>query len=99
MGDFESRLVKDMALTPEDFARLLPKALNGWDYQISDNGARIGTAERGITITLSPLPSRVLGGLLVLQRNQVKIDFHGLDQPEQDDFLKRFDQAFQRGGG
>jgi len=99
MGDNEVRQTKDMALTPEDFVRLLPKALEGWDYRLSKTGAQIGTADRGVTITLSPLPARTLGGRLVLERSQVDIDFHGLDPVERESFLKRFDRAFQRGGG
>jgi hypothetical protein len=93
-------LVKDMVLTADDFLRLLPKALAGWDYRL--NGAtsvQVGTAERGVAITLTPLPSRRLGGLLVLQRSQVELTFHGLEQAEEDGFVRQFDQAFQRGGG
>ena len=94
------KVVKDMVLTPEDFTRLLPRALEGWDYRCEGaTGVQVGTAERGVAITLSPLPSRTLGGLLVLQRSQVEIAFHGLDAAEEGRFLRQFDQAFQRGGG
>lgn len=95
----ERSLTKDMAMTEADFLRLLPKAMDGWDYRVEGTSVTAGTAARGLTITLSALPSRTLGGLLVLQRRQVEIAFHGLAEAEQEAFLGRFDQAFQRGGG
>ncbi|MEM7221692.1 MAG: hypothetical protein AAF495_01850 [Pseudomonadota bacterium] len=94
-----SELVKDMALTEADFRRLIPKALDGWDYRMEGTKVEAGTAERGIAISLSPLPTRTLGGLLKLERHRVEIAFRGLEKPEQEGFLRQFDQAFQRGGG
>ncbi len=99
MSEISRRVVKDMALTGSDFERLLPKALQGWDYQINGTHVDVGTDDVGITITISPLPPRKLSGLFVLERSQVEIAFHGLDSAQQDGFLKQFDQAFQRGGG
>ena len=100
MSEPSRTVVKDMALTEADFQRLLPKALAGWDYRLDGaTGVQAGDAERGVAITLSPLPARTLGGLLVLQRSRVEITFRGLTDAERAAFLKQFDQAFQRGGG
>ncbi|MEM7120538.1 MAG: hypothetical protein AAF563_04620 [Pseudomonadota bacterium] len=93
------RIVKDMALTPADFARLLPRALDGWTYEVGPAGATIGTAERGITITLTEMPRRVITSLLSIELSKVEITFRGLDPGEQKSFLERFDRTFQRGGG
>ena len=40
-----------------------------------------------------------LGGLLVLPRARVSLDFHGVSSQDRARFLARFDTAFQRGGG
>ena len=93
------RVVKDMALTPADFVRLLPRALDGWEYEVGPGGATIGSAERGVTITLTEMPRRVITSLLSIELSKVEIAFHGLDPTEQADFLWRFDRTFQRGGG
>ncbi len=98
-SDTTDRVVKEMALTPADFVRLLPRALDGWAYEVGPAGAAIGTAERGVTITLTEMPRRVITSLLSIELSQVEIAFHGLAPGEQKSFLERFDRTFQRGGG
>ena len=98
-GETTDRVVKDMALTPADFVRLLPRALDGWDYEAGPAGATIGTAEHGVTITLTEMPRRVITSLLSIELSKVEIAFHGLVPAEQKSFLARFDRTFQRGGG
>ncbi len=92
-------IVKDMALTRAEFLRGLEVAMQGLDYRVDGAVVTAGSAERGITITINPLPPRRLSGLLSLPRAEVRISFHGYDEPEQAVFLGSFERAFQRGGG
>jgi hypothetical protein len=92
-------IVKDMALTRAEFLRSLDVAMQGLDYRVEANVVTAGSADRGITITVKPLPSRRLSGLLSLPRAEVRISFHGYDEPAQAEFLGSFERAFQRGGG
>ncbi len=91
-------LVKDMAATWDDFLRLLPIALRGWSYEVDGTTVEIGSPDRGVTISISPLPPRPFG-LVQISRSRVVLAFRGLDAGEQDTFLRQFDRAFQRGGG
>lgn len=50
-------------------------------------------------ITYSPIEGVTLGGLLALPRATVSIEFDGVDDKEREQFMHRFDIAFQRGGG
>ncbi len=50
-------------------------------------------------ISYTALPGATLGGLLQLPRAQVAIAFDGCGSEERAAFMRRFDMAFQRGGG
>lgn len=89
---------KDMALTREDFARLLPEAVPGLPWRVEDGVYRIGGAEGGVDIRLAPLPDRRIA-LIALPRLRVTLSFHGWPAEQRDAFLARFDTAFRRGGG
>jgi len=88
-----------MALTPEQFLRDIDRAMRGLDYRVEGHSVIAGNAERGLSISLRPLPPRRLGGLLSLERSEVTIAFQGYDAQEQTAFLDQFDQVYRRGGG
>jgi hypothetical protein len=92
-------IVKDMALTPDEFYRGVALAMEGREYRVENHVVEAGTAERGISISIRPLPPRRLSGLLSLPRAEVTISFRGHGAEEEADFLQRFDRVFQRGGG
>ncbi len=91
-------LVKDMAGTWGDILRLLPIALRGWSYEVDGTTVEVGSPDRGVTITVDPLPPRQFG-LVQIPRSRVVLAFHGLAAGEQDSLLRQFDRAFHRGGG
>lgn len=92
-------LVKEMSLTREDFFRLLPVAAGDLPTRVDDLSVELGTAERGVAITLEPLAPRRLSGLLSLPRARVTLVFRGYDETARAAFVAGFDRAFQRGGG
>ncbi len=91
-------LVKDMAATWADILRLLPVALRGWPYEVEGTAVAVGSAERGASIAVEPLPPRGFGPVEI-PRSRVAFEFHGLEPDERAALLKQFDRAFQRGGG
>ncbi|MDH3476644.1 MAG: hypothetical protein OEM59_23445 [Rhodospirillales bacterium] len=92
-------VVKDMAMTLEDFLRGLPSAMTGLDYRVNGHSVEAGTPERRLSIVIEPQPPRRLGGLLAVPRARVTITFEGYDPAAEAEFVERFDRAFQRGGG
>lgn len=51
------------------------------------------------TVTFEALPHALLGGLVRMPRAKVTLVFDGVGAAERSLFLRRFDIAFQRGGG
>ena len=97
---------KTMTLSAAEFAKSLA-AFAGADVVIKDGKATVGVvsgeqaAEEGrfAQITFHPLPPRRVGGLLELPQAKVTITLANVPPDVQADFLRRFDIAFQRGGG
>jgi hypothetical protein len=52
-----------------------------------------------VTIAFEPLQGVRLGGLLELPRSRVALSFVDVARDEREAFTRRFDLAFQRGGG
>ncbi len=91
---------KTMTLSVREFANSLA-AFAGTDVTITDGRATIGVNESGgwAEITYHPLPARRVGGLLELPQARVTIMLTGVPATDAEAFLRRFDIAFQRGGG
>ena len=92
------RIERDMAITPADFFRLLPRALDGQAYATTADAVTVGDERRGVTIAIRPLEPRRIA-LLVIERCEVAFAFTGYTPVERDAFLTRFDRAYHRGGG
>jgi hypothetical protein len=92
------RIVRDMAITPADFFRLLPRALDGETYAVGADTVAVGDTRRGVAIAIRPLPPRRIA-LLVIERSEVELVFTGFDAAGREAFLERFDRAYHRGGG
>jgi len=91
------RVEKVMALTPAEFAAGLSHlrgvaASESGEYVVQLPG---GTA----TLNFEPLPDVRLGGLLALPRAKISLAFSGCSPEARAAFMRRFDLAFQRGGG
>lgn len=84
----------DAATTREDFVRLLSRATGGGTYREIE-GRFCG---RGWSIRLTRIAPLEIG-LVRLERHRVEIEFSGLSAEEQDCFMQRFTQHYQRGGG
>lgn len=99
MGDQDpDAIVRQMGLSHEEFLRSLPAAVVGMDCRAEGTRIRISDGERRIEIQLGPEQQRRLGSLS-LPQTRVSLILEGYSVEERETFLKRFDLAFQRGGG
>ena len=92
------RLNREMSITHKEFFRLLPRAVSGAAISRKDDQVIITTDAGQVTITLSPETTRKLS-LLEFPVTQITMEFHNFNLQDQTAFLKRFDLAYQRGGG
>jgi hypothetical protein len=91
---------KTMTLSAGEFAKSIA-AFTGGDVAITDSRATVAVNDKGgsAEIAFEALPSRRVGGLLELPQARVTITFANVRAAELDAFVRRFDIAFQRGGG
>jgi hypothetical protein len=89
---------KTMALSRGEFeasvARLCGSACEG-----KDGALRVPLGGGTVSIAHRPLAPVRLGGLLELPRAEVTLAFEAVAEAEARAFLRRFELAFQRGGG
>lgn len=89
---------KLMSITRAEFAASL--AAVAPDACLDGHGvARFETGDGCVVIRFEELPRRRLGGLVSMPQARVTLDFSELAEPKRQAFLRRFDIAFQRGGG
>lgn len=92
-------IVKEMSISASEFratlARLGPVAAT-----LADTGTiRFAVAGGHVAIDFAVLPPVTLGKLLELPRAEVTLTFQDVAEDDRTAFLRRFDIAFQRGGG
>ena len=80
--------------TRAEFVRLLAKATDDPDFRETDEGF----SGKGWHLTLTPLPNLTIGSVN-LERYRVELNFDGLNETEEDAFMRRFSRYYQRGGG
>ena len=91
------RVEKLMSLTADEFAASLARL---GPSQNTAGDCRLFNLDGGtVTIGSAPVAGVTLGGLLTLPRANVTLTFEGSTESARAQFLKRFDLAFQRGGG
>lgn len=84
----------EATITRQDFVRLLAQATGDDNFHNVDSGFR----GKGWSVRLSPIPPLEIG-MVKLERHRVEIGFEGWSTEDQDRFMQRFTQHYQRGGG
>lgn len=87
-----------MGLTPAEFFRCLPPALDGLEWRREAGAVTVSVPELCLTIMVEPQPERRIGGI-VLPVTRVTIQYVQADAAARAAFRARFDRAFQRAGG
>ena len=92
------RFSRDMGITHREFFRTLPAALAPTPYTVQDRDVVISDDTQRLVISLSPEGRRRIAALS-LPTTQVHFTFSGYSPQDVEQFMARFDRAFQRGGG
>ena len=97
MANRQDRIEKLMSLTPSEFAASAARLANRDIAPGESVSEALGTGR--VEISCAPSASVRLGGLLELPRAVVTISFHDVSDDDREAFMRRFELAFQRGGG
>ncbi len=90
---------KEMGITHADFRRLLPLALGASGFTAVDGGF-VFADPSGTTLRIALGPERVRRiALLEMPATTVTLTFEGYSDADREEALRRFERAFQRGGG
>jgi hypothetical protein len=94
----DTHVRREMSITHDDFLRTLPEAMGDIPHTVS--GTRITSEEDGkrLEINLSQEDERDVGSL-ELPVTFVDMNFSGFSEQQINEFFKRFDRYYQRGGG
>ena len=92
------RFSRDMGITHSEFFRTLPAALPTLPYTAQGRDVIVHDDTRCLVISLSPEGRRRIAALS-LPTTQVHFTFSGYSPQDVEQFMARFDRAFQRGGG
>lgn len=87
-----------MGITHSEFFRTLPTALAPSPYTVQGHDVIVSDDVRCLVISLAPEGRRRIASLS-LPTTQVHFTFSGYSPQDIDQFMARFDRAFQRGGG
>ena len=91
---------RDMGYSVTEFFRILPTAIDG--YQFAVDGGRVvirpETGGRELVLCIKELPERRIG-MIRIPRIEVDFSFHDFTDAQRVKFLASFDRSFQRGGG
>ena len=91
------RFSRDMGITHSEFFRTLPAAVPFSAYTIHGHDIIVAEDSRRLVISLSPEGRRRIAALS-LPTTQVHFTFSGYSPQDVEEFMARFDRAFQRGG-
>jgi hypothetical protein len=89
---------REMGLDHREFFRTLPAALEGSMFRVSGARIEVSAGWCQLRITLAPPAERRIG-LLRLPVTRVTFEFTGGSEGKIEDFMRRFDRHYQRGGG
>jgi hypothetical protein len=87
-----------MGLDRAELVRLLPRAIDNRAWSLSEDRISFREKHGEVQIRIS-LESRRRLGALELPVTVLEFSFEGLEDEEIDEFMRRFDLSFHRGGG
>lgn len=90
--------VREMGLDHRDFFRLLPRAMDGYPYEVDGTQVRATVGAGSVDIEIGAEQRRQIA-LLALPYCEVSFTFRGVTLDEQQAFKAHFDLHYQRGGG
>ena len=92
------RFTRELGLTHAEFHRSLPPAIAHRPCRFDGERVIVEDGAKTVTMTLGPQQQRRIASLRV-PFVVVGFEFVGFNGAELEDFMKRFERYFQRGGG
>lgn len=94
-------LEKVMTLSQSEFAKSVAAFAGEAAGQAAARGevVRVSLGEGEVTISFAKIEGFSFGGLVEMPRARVVIQFKDVSESDATEFMRRFDIAFQRGGG
>ena len=90
---------KEMGITHKDFYAELPTLLDKIPYQQTGDTISFQLNGKKMEIVLGPEKVREIGRSVRLPVTFVTLRFHDFSEEERDDFVRRFNLRFMKGGG
>ncbi len=90
--------MREMAVTHADFYRILPRALQGYEYTAANDEVVAKVANGQVVIQLGAEQVRRIA-LMAVPYCEVSFDYRDLDDPDYLTFREQFELYFRRGGG
>lgn len=87
-----------MACSHAEFMRLLPRALDGYDYTVNRDVIKVDEKHYRIRIDLGPEYEHRIA-MLATPVTDVTICLEGFSENQASAFLEKFDRTYRRGGG
>ncbi len=98
MNPTERQYMREMAVTHADFYRILPRALQGYDYTSANHEVVATVAAGRVVISLGEELVRRIA-LVAIPYCEVRFDYQDLDDTDYLKFREQFELYFRRGGG
>ena len=90
---------KLMSLTEQEYTASLQRLIGDNVAEEKKAGVSVAVGGGVVRIIFEALPMKKLGGLLELPQARVTLCFTNVSKDTRETFLRKFDLAFQRGGG
>ncbi len=92
------RFQRSMSLTRQEWLRLLPNAMSGYDWRLEEDHAVVNASLGTVYIRFHAGEDRKLG-VLQFSVMEISLEFPDCPEEEMQAFLRQFDRHFLRGGG
>lgn len=89
---------REFGFSHAEFFRALPAAIAHRDYAVCGNTVRLDYEQGRVAIELGPEAVRAIA-LLRIPTTKLTFTFCQLSEPQREQFMRRFNLYFQRGGG
>ncbi|MCE9633325.1 MAG: hypothetical protein K8Q92_03985 [Methylophilales bacterium] len=92
-------LDREMGYTRQEFFRLLPIALSGFDFSVNEDGVNVTILKGGALVHVGVERERRLSDLVQFPVLPVSIRFKDVDKPTQMRFMQQFNLSYLKGLG
>ena len=89
---------KEMALTHDDFFRIIPRALGAENFDRTATGIFLEEGDKRLQITIGIERMRKIA-LMEISACDVRLEFFAYTEADRETALDLFDRMFQKGGG